>query len=248
MPATLVLAAATRLATAAAFLIVARRIHGRPVSPALRSPRTAFVLWWCAFAAYLAGQGALDLAAAAGATPLWAFAGFRLATGPLLGIAAAGLASYVLFLWSGRGWPTVLAFYYGAAGALYSYSAWTHHPDHVEVTAWTAGVAYAQPLEGPLLGTILASFGLPLVLGSLAYLGLALRVHGREQQYRIVLVGSSILLWVTSGFAAEMAGSVLARFIAIVLLGLLTAIAVLAAYFPPAPVRRWLQRSPLAEG
>lgn len=248
MEATLALAGATRLATAAAFLVVARRFHARSVATAHRGPRDAFVLWWCAFAAYLAVQGGLDVAAAAGFTPLWPFAAFRLITGPLLGLAAWGLASYILYLWSGRGWPTALAFYYGAAGAIYAMNAWLHAPDHVQVTAWTANAAYSKPMDSPLLGAILASFGLPLVLGSLAYLALATRVHDREQRYRIVLVGSSLLLWVTSGFAAELAGSLLARFVAIVLLGLFTAGAVLAAYFPPGPVRRWLRAGPLATG
>src|SRR5687767_8365370 len=102
MQATLAVVAAVHLVTAAIFVAVGQRLRRRLVGAANRMPRDAFVLWWWGFAVYLAGQGLLDLVAAAGWTPLPAFVAFRLATGPLLGASAGGLAYYIVYLWSGR--------------------------------------------------------------------------------------------------------------------------------------------------
>jgi hypothetical protein len=239
--ATLAAAGAVHLVTAAAFVAVGRRFHRLKTAEGARLARRAFVAWWWGFAAYLFGAGSLDLLAAAGVRPLVAFVAFRAASGLLLAAAAWGLAYHILYLWSGRqGWALPLAFYYGAAGAAYTLLVLLSHPAGVTVTAWSAEVQYVVPPQGALWDAVLASVGLPLVLGSLAYLGLALKAHDRERRYRIILVGGSLLLWVVSGFAAEVGGSEAARFAAIVLLGLLSAAAVTAAYHPPSPVRRWL--------
>lgn len=237
----LALVGLVHLVTAAAFVAVGHRLRVRSVLPDLGMARDAFVAWWWAFAAYLAGEGALAMLAAAGWSPLGPFLAFRLLSGPLIAAAAWGLAYHVLFLWSGRpGWALALAFYYGAAGCAYSMSVWLHGPVGVEVTSWSADVAYREPLGGALWQAVLVSMGLPLVLGSLAYLGLVRKVDGRAPRYRIVLVASSLLVWVASGYLAESAGGVAAQFIGVVLLGLLTAGAVTAAYFPPPAVQRWL--------
>ncbi|MEA3137577.1 MAG: hypothetical protein QOC71_1858, partial [Thermoplasmata archaeon] len=216
---TLAAVAAVHLLTAVAFFAVGRRFQARKVESGMGLARDAFVAWWWAFGAYLAGQGALDLAAASGQTSFGAFVAFRLASGPLLAFAAAGLAYHILFLWSGkRWWALPLAFYYGAAGAVYSCWVWFHEPLGVAVGPWGADVAYAQPIAGPVWMAVLASIGLPLVLGSAAFLALAAKVHDRAKRYRIVLVGSSLLLWVVSGYSAQVGGGAILQFVAIVVL------------------------------
>lgn len=243
MAASLAAVGAVHLVTAAAFLAVGRRFHRLQVGAGARLARRAFVAWWWGFAAYLAGAGALDLLAAAGLRPLAPFVGFRAAAGLLLAAAAWGLAYHILYLWSGRqGWALPLAFYYGAVGSAYSLLVLLHHPVGVAVTPWSADVEYAVPPTGPLWTAVLASVGLPLVLGSLAFLGLLAKAHDRLRRYRIALVGGSLLLWVTAGFAAEVGGGEMARFVAIVVLGLVAATCVTAAYYPPAMVQRWLAK------
>lgn len=241
MPLILAAVGAVHLATAAAFFAVGARFRSRHVGLGMGLARNAFVAWWWGFGAYLALQGSLDLAAAAGQASFGAFLAFRLLTGPLLAASAWGLAYHILFLWSGKpAWALPLAFYYGAAGAVYSCWVWFHGPQGVLVGRWAAELTYAEPIEGPVWNAVLASIGLPLVLGSLAFLALAVKVHDREKRYRIVLVGSSLFLWVVSGYSAQVGASDAVRFVAIVGLGLATALTVLAAYYPPAPVRRWL--------
>ena len=238
---TLAAVGAVHLVTAAAFLAVGRRFHSLEVGPSDNLARRAFVAWWWAFAAYLAGAGALDLLAASGAEPVALFAAFRAGSGLLLGAAAWGLAYHIVYLWSGRqGWALPLAFYYGATGAAYTLLVLLHQPSGVEVTPWSAELEYAGPPQGLLWNLVLASIGLPLVLGSLAYLGLAAKARGREHRYRIVLVGGSLFLWVVAGYAAQVGGGPFLRFAAIVVMGLAAAGAVTAAYHPPGPVRRWL--------
>src|SRR5688500_13193417 len=234
------------LLTAVAFAAVGHRFHSRPVGTANLAARTAFVTWWWAFAAYLAGQGFLDVAAAYGYAPLQAHFAFRLMVGPLLSLAAWGLAFHIVFLWSGRGgWAFGLAAYYAAAAGFYDALVWLGSPNAVVVTDWAAALSYDVPPSGLLWNATLATIGLPLVLGSAAYLGLLREVADREQRYRIMLVGGSLLVWVVSGFAAEVAGSTTVRFVAIVVLGLLTSGAVVAAYHPPGPIARWLERPTL---
>lgn len=234
--------AVVHLVTAAAFIAVGRSFLARPVTAGMTLPRNAFVTWWWGFAAYLAGTGLLDLAAAAGYVWFPAFVVHRVVSGPLIAAAAWGLGFHILYLWSGKAsWAIPLAFYYGAAGAAYSFTIWMHGPTGVVVTDWSANIGFETPVGGPLWQIVLASVGLPLVLGSLAYLGLAWKVHDRPQRYRIVLVASSILLWVSSGYAAEVGGGQVVRFVAIVVLGLVTACTVMLAYFPPKSVQHWLE-------
>lgn len=233
--------AVVHLLTAAAFVAVGARFRARAVAPGMDQARNAFIVWWWGFALYLGLQGLADLAAVAGLASLPLVAAQRLATGPIVAAAAWGLAYHILFLWSGRAWlATPLAFYYGATGAAYSLWLLLHGPQAVVVTPWAADLVYTRPIEGLVWDLVLASVGLPLVVGSLAYLALWRKVPDRAQRYRIGLVGASILLWVVSGYTAQVLGGGIARFVAIVLLGLPTAAAVLAAYFPPARVRRWL--------
>lgn len=237
----LALVGSVHLVTAAAFVAVGLRLRSRAVQAPLGLARDAFVVWWLAFAAFLAGQGVVDLLAAAGSLPLWVAATFRIGSGPLLAVAAWGLAYHILFLWTGRrGLALPLGLYYAVAGVAYSAWLWAHRPVAVAVGDWSADVAYAEPVTGPLWNAVLASIGLPLVLGAMGYLALAPLVHRRDQRYRIVLVGASLLVWVVAGYSAQVAAGEVARFVAIVVLGLFTAGSVLAAYFPPAPVRRWL--------
>lgn len=242
---TLAVVGAVHLLTAAVFFAVGARFRSRRVLPAMGQARNAFVVWWWGFGAYLAMQGAVDLAAAAGQASFGVVLAFRLLTGPVLALAAWGLAYHILFLWSGKpGWALPLAFYYGAAGAVYSCWIWFHGPQAVEVGAWAVELAYSEPIEGPVWSALLASIGLPLVLSSLAFLLLLFKVEDREKRYRITLVGSSLLLWVVSGYAAQVGAGDAMRFVAIVGLGLATALAVLVAYYPPAPVLRWLRHVP----
>lgn len=239
---TLFVVGAVHLLTAASFVAVGERLRRRDLSPAVRGANTAFVLWWWAMAAYLALEGGFVVAASQGWTSLPAYVAARYAAGPLLSFAAACLAYHVLFLYLGPSRLLLpLAMYYEAAAIGYAYSIHSHGPLGVHATDWGLVLDYAQPIQGPLWIGVLASIGLPLVVGGLAYLSLVPRLD-RAQRYRVLLVGVSLLLWVVGGFAGQVAGSGRTKFLTIVGLGLLTSGTVLLAYFPPKWVGRWLDR------
>ncbi|MEA3190498.1 MAG: hypothetical protein QOD77_1080 [Thermoplasmata archaeon] len=245
---TLLAVGAVHLLTAASFVAVGERLRRRDVSPTLRGANIAFVLWWWAMAAYLATEGAFAIAGSTGWTSLPAYLAARYASGPLLSFAAACLAYHILFVYFGtRHLLLPLAMYYEAAAIGYAYSVHVHGPIAVRATDWGLVLDYADPVQGPLWTAVLASIGLPLVVGGVAYVSLAPRVD-RAQRYRVLLVGLSLLIWVVGGFAGQVAGSALTKFLTIVGLGLLTSGTVLLAYFPPKWVARWLAAAPSPSG
>ncbi len=241
---TLLSAGAVQAATGVSFLLVGTSLHQRkPTGAGLLAAR-CFVAWWWAMGTYMLLEGIALSLAAAGTAPFELLLALRLVAGPLIAAAAASLAFYIIFLFSGtRAWFAPLVVYYGLAAIAYDYSVLAHDPNGVVVASWHAGLSYAEPLAGdPLWTAVLASFGLPLIAGSIAYLTLLRRATSREQRYRIILVGASLLMWVSSGFAGQLGSSDFLRFFTLVVVGLATAGAVLAAYYPPRPVRAWLYR------
>lgn len=239
---TLLAASVAQVITGASFLVVARRIHGRSVSVGGLLAARAFVAFWAAMGTYMLLEGATGIAAAQGHASFAVDLAVRLASGPLLALAAGGLAFYVLYLFSGnRGWAVPIAAYYGFMGAMYSFSIWTHGPIGVTVGDWSQGLAYERPPAGdPVWSLVLASFGIPLVAGSLAYLALLRRAVDREQRYRITLVATSLLVWVVAGYLGQVAADGLLKFVSLVVVGFVTGLTVLVAYFPPHRVQDWL--------
>jgi hypothetical protein len=241
---TLLTASAVQVMTGASFLVVGERVRGRPSSAAGRQAALAFVAWWWSMGSYMLVEGTAGALASFGHAPLALHIGVRIAAAPLIAAAAAGLAYYVLFLFLGRAWLLApILVYYGFAGAAYAYAVGAGSPDGVAVGAWHAGLTYRDDLAGsPLWTGILASFGLPLVAGSVGYLALLPRVHDRAQRYRILLVGCSLLTWVLAGFVGQVAAGAFWQFVTLVVVGLFTGATVLAAYFPPHRVQAWLER------
>jgi hypothetical protein len=238
---TLALAGAVQLVTAASFIAVGARLRRRWVSPRDRLANQALVAWWWGLAAYMLMQGAFGLAGAVGWTSLSAYVASRALAGLLICFAAWGLAYHILFLFTGwRRLAIPLGLYYAVVAVAYDRSILNHHPLAVVAGDWEVLLVFASPLADPLWTAVLASVGLPPVLGSLAYLTLLRKVEMREQRYRIILVATSIILWVTTGFAAQVGGGPFLKYLTVVVFGLLASIVVFAAYFPPAPVRRWL--------
>ncbi len=241
VPSTLMLAGATQVIVAAAFFMVGNRLRRRPVAAESRAAALGFVGWWWGLAIYLAVQGILVLAAAAGAMPLWAHLANRLLSGPLLCAAVAGLAFHILFILTGRRWLAwPLAIYYGAAAVAYDALTILAKPTAVVAGEWQVDLVPRASSNQQLWDLVLASIGLPIILCSIAFILLATRVESREQRTRAVLVGSSMLIWVGSGLLAQLAGSNAIKFVTLVLFGLAAALLVFIAYYPPRPMRRWI--------
>lgn len=243
--ATLAAAAAFSVVSALVYFQVARVVAMRSVSADASLAATGFRLWWAA----LAGStllGSLDeLIAVFGEPPL----GLLIAVGhislALTCVALWGLLYYLLYLFTGRRrlWMPLAAFY---AVYFFVLFGWLLGADAtgVEVGRWSVDVSYAKDLADSVLWLpVLAFLLLPQILGSIAYFTLYWRVEERSQKFRVAVVSWSIIIWFGSAgvaslseFGQEDLWQVTSRFI-----GLAAAGAILAAYRPPALLRRTLR-------
>lgn len=229
---TLAVTAAVHLATAASFaavaVAVARRTNGN------HQAGVAFAIWWGALAGYLALQGVLLASAAASGPSLEAYLWSRLAAIPLLCAAAGGLTYYILYLLTGRSWLRVpVSLLYLATAAAFHVATFVPRPTMLRVSAWTVELELAS--SPALKLAVYAAVGLPPILGSLALLWTSRRME-RPQRYRARLVGAAILAYVGSGLAAFTAAGQALQMGALLGMGLVAAVLVLLAYFPPRPL------------
>jgi hypothetical protein len=226
--------------TALTFAAVGFRLLGRPVLREDRLAMRALTVWWWCMGLVLVIQAALAFAGVQGLLAIPVFMAGRYLSGPLLALGSWGLCFHILYLATGRRALAVpLAVYFAAIAVAYDATVVLHPITALAPAAWEVTPTYAPPLQGePLWTAVLAGVGLPLIAACFTYLALVRRLEARDQRRRVVLVSSGILLWVAAGLAAQLAGGPLARFFTITILGLLAALAVFLAYFPPAWLRR----------
>ncbi|GEM_PF-5540458 len=237
--ATLLLAGALSVVTGVGFAIVARAVSQRLASDAARLARRAHTAWWLCLGAYLVLQGSLTMAAGVGALDLGTYLGSRIVAIPLLCASVWGLTFYLLYLYTGRTSAAIpLALLYLVAAATFAYATFSG-PQTLRVKTWLVEVDDSAPLYR----LVYAVVGLPPILASLGYFGLLRRVQDPEKRYRIALLGGSILAYLGGGLAARLFANDVVIFLTLVVLGLGAAVASLAAYYPPAFVRRRLHPS-----
>lgn len=240
---------------AGAYATVAWVLGRRHVSASARTAHQAFIVWWAGLA-MLVVFGLLREHVLADLGGLGAHLTTLYVTLGVLFVSLACLLFYLVYIHTARPALTWLPFvYYGLLGLA---TLWLVHgfggpcmapaDGCVPPSGWDAGDPPALGSEEDRPGWIGGVFGLALVvpplLAALLYLLLLFRVPGVTAKYRIVLVAAGIGLWF--GFSAARFGASLASDgtaggeIISSLLGLLSAVLVLAAYLPPRPVRRWL--------
>ena len=230
------------VASAAIYGYVAARLSQRTIShPEARLAWRLFVLWWyCLAAATLAGSLPHFLSAF-NMVSLPLFVALAYVEILLICVALWGLVYYLVYLFTGnQRFLVPVAIFYAAYYFLLVYVITVSDPADVEVTRWNAQLIYAHPLTGPLFTFLLVLLVFPQILSALAYFTLFFRVREATQRYRILLVSGCIVLWFGSAFVASAAGlseedwwQVLSR-----LIGLGAALGILAAYLPPAIVKR----------
>lgn len=143
--------------------------------------------------------------------------------------------------------PVVVA--YGASFVYLVWYAASLGDRTVVLTEWQARLVAAE--EAPPAATIL--FGLLLagpILGLVvAYAGLAFRVTGRSQRYRLTLVTTAFGLLFLTVLVGFLVGWNRETWFPLVYEApaLLAALMVVAAYRPPASLQRWLGVEPLPQ-
>lgn len=241
---TLLAGAAFSLLAATVYAFIGFVVSRRPVTADAKLAKGLFVTWWYGLAAtsvyggFNAATAALDVVNAALSEAL--LNGLIL----VLVVALFGLAYYLIFLYTGkRGILVPLAAFYGAYYVYLAYLIAVADPAGVEVRKWTAQVRYENEgvLGGNNLLLVLLLLG-PQILGALGYFSLYFKVEDRTVRYRIGVVSWAIIVWFGSSIVGSATGlnegdswQLISR-----LISLGAALAILAAYRPPAWVqRRW---------
>jgi hypothetical protein len=232
------------LASGAVYAYVGTRIAQRRVQREAQLPLVAFATWWHALAGVTLLAAVCAALAAFGQLDHDLFVAVSYGNLFLIALALAGLVYYLLYLYSGirRWWKLLVPVYYAYAIFLV-YFVRAHRPSGYEVRRWGLAIAYEIPVErDPLFLAVLLLLVLPPILAALAYLSLLRHASGRTLRYRIAIVSTALLLWFGSTLAASVSGLSQSDTwqLASRCIGLGATLSILAAYYPPAWLRRRL--------
>lgn len=202
---------------------------------------TAFAVWWVALGVDNLLNTATFLLGALGMAAPWLVATLTFLAVGAICVMLWGLVTYLLYLYTGlRGVFRGVTMFYAGCYVLMTALIARLGPNGVTVGEWTGAVAYANE-PPPVAGLLVAVFFLlPPILGALAYLGLAFRVRDAYRRFRVILVGGSLFVWLTTSIVLSapgdsLTGQIVGRTVAA------TAIAGLVlAYFTPRALRRRL--------
>ncbi len=221
---------------AVGYLVMQRRAEG-DAQVALR----LFGVWWYGLSAVSLIGAAQALAVAVGSRDLSLHLALTHLYLVLICLALWALVYYLVFLFTGRTGALVpLAVAYLLYYTFLVYLVQASGPTAVATGRWRVDVEFAREVEGPLVTILLVLLVVPQILGALAYFTLYFKVDRPDQKYRIALVSTSIVVWFGSALAVAVVGASEsdAWQVASRLIGIAAASAILAAYRPPAWVRR----------
>ena len=241
---TLLLTSAVGVVASLAFFYVGHAFWTSRPERHRAAPARAFVTYWYASGAYHLLTALLGALAASGVTPFWLFLLARHVGLVLAATCLAGLAFYLLYLFTGRRgwlWPTVA--FYAAVCLSTMYYVQARGPTGVLVDAWKTDLTYAEPLS-PVATLIVLLLLLPQIVGALAYGSLAFRVREPVHRYRVAILATAIFVWFASALAAELARSSFWQFVTRPGIGLAVAALVVIAYTPPAFLHRRFPPTP----
>lgn len=248
---TLAASALVSLVIATVYMIVGRRLLGRPVQGEARDAMFLFATWWFALAAMMFLDVVEIAIASFGVRSLGLFTAVAYVNLFLTCLALIGLLYYLAYLFTG--WtgilPGVIVFYTTLFLAII-YTLSQAGPAGVSIGAWTVSLTYATALGGPWVQALLFMLLIPPMLGAIGYLTLLRKVQAPTQRYRIALVSASILMWFGSVYGASLLGVSDAAWwpVASSAIGLVGAVTIWAAYVPPGWIRDRLGVKPLGAG
>lgn len=238
------------LAIAVLFLYVGRIVQARPLEESSTRAGRLFALWWYALGTLALVQGSASVFGAAGIDDPLPYI-LIIHVGNLIQVVALwSLLYYVLFVYTGRQgffWP--LAAFYGlvAAGLVYYVQNVLAEQDpSVLITAWDARLDFDLSRADPILQLLLAALILPQLGALVAYFTIVFGAAGREQRYRVLLISTSLFVWLASSYVASATTSISESFWVVAgrVLAMIAGLMVIAAFRPPSSVRAWIAGRP----
>lgn len=239
--ATLAVAAALGIATAALLGFAGRTTWHRRVGSTDVVPSRALAVWWYSAAAVIALQAVRPLLFLAGVRDPAAYTALSYAGSFPLATAVWGLMVYILYLLTGRrGVIVPLTVLYAAYLGFLLWFNGLGGPRTLTAGEWQVSVAAADPPSATLtllFGLLLAG---PLVFATTAFVVLAVRLSAPTQRYRLVLLAGGFLFLFGTILVAYLVGWSRSNWFALLYesAALVTASLAVLAYRPPAWVRR----------
>ncbi|MBI4394154.1 MAG: hypothetical protein HY556_10230 [Euryarchaeota archaeon] len=238
---TLIASAAFAAVAGLVYAYVGWRLSRRRVEGEAGLAAGLFSLWWYALGASSVITAGTTAHAALGGNEVALILAATYLNLLVVCIALWALLYYIVYIFTGRSsalWA--LTAFYLAYFMLLVYYVTASGPAGVQVESWRATLRYETPIDGPLVTILVVLLTFPQILASAAYGTLFFRVTEATQKYRVLLVSTSIIVWFLSAFLGAASGlaaqdwwQLLSRSI-----GLLATLTILAAYLPPAWVRR----------
>lgn len=240
MPASLLGSAFVAAAEAAVFIYVGQRLARREVSPDAEPALQLFATWWFGLAGSNIATGTSELFAWTGIERVGLHAGLTYVNLLFIVLSVFALLYYLVYVFRGK-----LAFFIPATAVYLGYFLvllyllTMANPVSIEVHPWQVTLEQANPLSGWETNAIVVLLLVPPIVALASYLRLYWHVDTRTQRYRIPVIGLSIGLWLAGTLLVHLAGASEATLwpLASKLAGLVAAVAVLMAYFPPSWIR-----------
>jgi len=228
------------LVAVALYLYLGWRLSRRRVAPESRFAAAQFSLFWLGLAAVSALGGLESLMAVNQVPPLTLVVTLLYLEILLLCVVLWALVSYLLFLFTGQGFLVPISLLYAGLYVLLLYFITASDPVRVTVKLGVVGEEFANTVSGPILGVLLLVLLAPEFVGALLYFSLYFRTRDPTVRYRVTLVSWSLIGWFGLGFVdvGSALGGTLAAQIVARSIGLIAAVVILLAFYPPAPIRR----------
>lgn len=244
---TLAAAAVVAGIAAVVYLHVGRTFLVRQELGDVRHALAMFALWWIATGANIVLGTGFIAAAAFGWTDLDLQVIYAILQRLLLAMAMVGLVHYLLVVVRGKAAVGPLVAFYGAYAFLLLATLFAQEPSGVYVGDWRTDLEYARPdAFPPWVGLLSAAWLIVPPVGlAIAAIVVARRLppSQRGQRNRITLVGAALVVWWIVAVLAGQRDAFGSEFFQLFnrLLGLSMALVILAAYSPPAWMRRYVE-------
>lgn len=244
------LEAAISTASALVYGYVATVTARRKIGGEAELASSLFTVWWWTLAAVTAVGALRGVLAYGGILDL----GLHLTILHTLIVAIVGavwaLQYYLFYLFTGdRRWFAPISAYYAILYVWILYTILWRQATGVVIVDGRLDWSYARDVSDGLRVAQGIAFFAPTLIGAIGYARLYFRVEGTTQRYRIALVSMTILVWFSAslvalgfGFNDDRWWQQLSRFF-----GLAASLLILAAYRPPAFVRRRWGIEPVGE-